>query len=157
MKTGWGTSPGRSAHEASYARAIPVFRYSPLRYRLIIALGLLVFGGAVALGVTAAVVGLVLVALFALGVKDRLRGGGVALAREGDVLIGGELRRPLPVAGTTFAIEAVNEGTWIIVLRGSEGKAVRLSPGGWALEGERFVTKPVAERALLGMGLSRQN
>ena len=117
----------------------------------------MVFGGAVALGVTVAVVGLVLVALFALGVKDRLRGGGVALAREGDVLTGGELKRPLPVAGTTFAIDADYEGSWIIVLRTSEGTTARLSPGGWALEGERFVSKAVAERALLEMGLVRHN
>ncbi len=156
MKTGWGTSPGRSGPQASYARAIPVFRYSPLRYWLVIAVGLVVFGGAVALGVTVAVVGLVLVGLFTLGVRNRLRGGGVALAREGDVLVGGELKRPLPVAGTTFAIEADNEGSWVIVLRGSEG-SVRLSPGGWALEGERFVSRAVAERALLGMGLTRHN
>jgi hypothetical protein len=123
-----------------------------------------VFGGALAYGVasasTAAIagscLGLVFVALFARGVRDRLRGGGIALMRDGDLLVGGELKRPLPLAGTTFAIESDHEGSWVIVLDAGSGERVRLSAGGWALDGERFVTRKVAERGLLDMGLTRR-
>jgi hypothetical protein len=123
-----------------------------------------VFGGGLAYGIASSsagaiaggCAGLVFVALFARGVRDRLRGGGVALTRDGELLIGGELKRPLPLAGTTFAFESDHEGSWVIVLHAGSGERVRLSAGGWALEGERFVTKNVAERALLGMGLTRR-
>ena len=76
--------------------------------------------------------------------------------RDGDVLIGGELKRPLPAADATFAIESDHQGSWVIVLSVGSEDPVRLSAGGWALDGERFVTKKVAEQALLGMGLTRR-
>jgi hypothetical protein len=98
----------------------------------------------------------VVVALFARGARDRLRGGRIALRRDGDLLVGHELKRPLPLAGTTFAIESDHEGSWVIVLDAGSGERVRLSAGGWALDGERFVTRKVAERGLLDMGLTRR-
>jgi hypothetical protein len=124
-----------------------------------------VFGAALAYGVvsssTGAIAtgcaGLVFAALFARGVRERLRGGGIALRRDGELLVGGELKRPLPVAATTFAIESDHEGSWVIVLQAQSGERARLSAGGWALDGERFVTRKVAERALLGMGLTRRD
>ena len=119
---------------------------------------LLVYGLAAAASwaIAAGAAGLVFVALFARGVWERLRGGRIALMRDGDVLIGGELKRPLPAADATFAIESDHQGSWVIVLSAGSEDPVRLSAGGWALDGERFVTKKVAEQALLGMGLTRR-
>jgi hypothetical protein len=131
---------------------------------LAIAAGVVVFGAVLAYGIGKASVGviaggcagLVFVALFARGVRDRLRGGRIALMRDGDQLVGGELPRPLPFAGTTFAIESDRQGSWVIVLEAGNGERVRLSAGGWAFDGERFVTRKVAERGLEGMGLTRR-
>ncbi len=121
--------------------------------------GVTVYGLAAAASpavIAAGAVGLAFSALFARGARDRLRGDRIALMRDGDVLIGGELQRPLPASDATFAIESDHQGSWVIVLNAGSEDPVRLSAGGWALDGERFVTFKVAEQALLGMGLTRQ-
>ena len=79
--------------------------------------------------------GLVFAALLARGVWDRLRGGRIALMRDGDVLIGGELERPLPAADATFAIESDHQGSWVIVLSaGSEDPCASAPAGGRSTE-----------------------
>lgn len=140
--------------------ASPVIRYSSARYRLVIALGLLLVAPLLTYGVAQdqtlalgpGLMGVLLLGLFTLGVRDKLRGNGVALAREGDALVGGELERPLPIAGTSFEIVTDYEGGWVIVLRHGDA-TVRLGAGGWAVDGERLVTKAVAEQMLLALGL----
>src|SRR2546423_809048 len=141
----------------------PVVRYSPVRYRLVIAVGLLCVGGVLTWGVAdrvppaiaAGSAGLLFVALFARAVWGKIRGGGCALAREGDVLVGSELDGPLPIAGTTFEIESDYEGGWVIVLRRHD-VTVRLGAGGWTTDRERFVTRAGAEQLLLDLGLTRR-
>ena len=44
--------------------------------------------------------------------------------------MGGELREPIKVEGTTFQLVSDYEGGWVIVLH-SESSKTRLSPGGW--------------------------
>jgi hypothetical protein len=141
----------------------PVIRYSPWRYLAVVATGLACFGLALVYGalqgeavaIAVGVAGLLLVGLFTLGVKDKLRDPGPALARDGDLLVGGELRRALPIAETTFEIVPDNRGSWVIVLR-SPQETVRLAAGGWRIAGERRVSKAVAERALMQLGLARR-
>lgn len=143
--------------------ANPIIRYSPIRYRVVITIGLLLavslLGYGVAQGQTIGLVGgfasLLLVGLFTLGVRDKLRDSGIALAREGDLLVGGELDRPLSIRETTFEIVSDYQGSWVVVLRNRDA-TIRLGAGGWRVEGERFVTKAVAERALIALGLKRR-
>lgn len=149
-----------------YARTVdvgPKIHYSPVRYRIVVATGLLIAASALAYGATqgeaiaiaGGLVGLLFVGLFARAVQDKLRAGALALARKGDFLVGGEVDPPLPIAETTFEITSDYEGSWVVVLR-SPDASIRLGAGGWKVEGERFVTKAVAERVLLGLGLTRR-
>jgi hypothetical protein len=146
----------------SAADILPTIRYSPVRYRLLIGMGVVAALTLLAYGVARAGVvytatgvgGLLLVGLCAYGVKDRLRTAGIALAREGDFLIGGELNQPLPVGETTFEIVSDYNGSWVIVLRHQE-RTVRLGAGGWKIDGVGFATRARAERALVALGLSR--
>jgi hypothetical protein len=141
----------------------PVVEYSPARYGAIIAIGLLIAGAVLVYGVTsgdtiaiaAGAVGLLFVGLFARGTKDKVLGRGPALAREGDLLVGGELAAPLPVSATTFEIATDYEGGWVIILR-APGVKKRLAAGGWNVDGKR-VTKRDAERVLVAMGLTPAN
>jgi hypothetical protein len=141
----------------------PIIYYSPGRYRLVVAIGMLLTASWLAYGITqsqaidiaSGIAGLLLVGLFARGIKGKLRYTGIALAREGDLLVGGELDRPLPVSETTFEIVSDYRGSWVIVLR-SRDATTRLGAGGWRIEGERFVTKKVAERVLLALGLKHR-
>jgi len=141
----------------------PVVLYSPLRYWIAIlvcvlfGLSMLVYGSSEHRGLMIATGAacLLFAGLFWLGVRTKLSGGGPALARDGEFLFGGELRRPLPVAATTFEIQPDNEGSWIVVLRSGDA-TIRLAAGGWRIEGERFFTKAVAERVLLDLGLAPQ-
>jgi hypothetical protein len=134
-----------------------------VRYRLGIAAGLLFGAALLAYGVAqrqavSGGIGLgtfVLVALVGLGFRGKMRDGVPALAREGEWLVGGELREPLLVRETTFEIADASVGGWMIVLR-NRHSTVRLSVGGWRLDGERFVTKAVAKRVLLAFGLKQQ-
>ena len=116
-----------------------------------VALAFGVSGGS-GIAIAAGVGGLVFVGLFALGTKDKMRNPGPALTREGDLLVGGELDAPVPIAGTTFEIKTDYEGAFVIVLRGPWGSK-RLASGGWKVGGER-VTKPVADRVLRELGLT---
>jgi hypothetical protein len=135
--------------------------YSPIRYRLVMAIGVVLAAAELAYGVAGGgttavavgVAGLVLVGLFARGVSDKLRQGVPALAREGAYLVGGELARPLPIADTTFEIVSDHAGSWVVVLRCADA-TIRLGAGGWRVEGERAVTRSVAERVLLALGLT---
>jgi hypothetical protein len=104
------------------------------------------------IGIGAGAVGLVFVGLFARGTKDKVLGRGPALVREGDLLVGGELAAPLPVAATTFEIATDYEGGWVIILR-APGVKKRLAAGGWNVDGKR-VTKRDAEHVLLALGLT---
>lgn len=143
--------------------ASPIVRYSSARYRLVIALGLLVAVSSLTFGVeqdqaialAAGLVSVLFVGLFTLGVRDKLWGNRVALARDGALLVGGELDRPLPIAETTFEIATDYEGGWVIVLRHGDA-TVRLGAGGWTVTGERLVTKAAADRMLLALGLQRR-
>jgi hypothetical protein len=129
----------------------------------VIVVGLLVSASLLAYGVihgeTTGVVGgsvsLLVVGLFALGVRHKVRGNAVALAREGDFLVGGELERPLSIADTTFEIVTDYEGSWVVVLCSGDAK-IRLGAGGWTAAGERSVTKAAADRLLLALGLKRR-
>ena len=139
-----------------------VIEYSPARYRLIIGAGAAIAATALIAGlasgtagaIAAGAGGLLLVALYWRGVSRKLRGG-VALAREGDLLVGGELPHPLPIAGTTYRIASDHGGSWIIELH-APGEVVRLGAGGWRVRGARFVTRAVAERALRDLGLTER-
>ena len=142
----------------------PVIRYSPARYRFFTAttavLGVSLCAYGVARGETktglAGIAILMFLALLLRGVIDRLRIGGVALAREGEVLVGGELRRALPAKGTEFEIVPNWEGGWVLVLRhGDVHVRLRGDRGGWKIDGQRRVTKEVLEQVLLEMGLTR--
>jgi len=140
-----------------------IIRYSPVRYRIVIAVGLLLATVLLAYGVvkggvisiTIGLAGMLFVGLFARGVRRKLSGGALALARDGELLVGGELNQPLPISQTTFEIVSDYEGSWIIVLR-CQGATTRLGAGGWRIDGQRFVTKAVAERALLAFDLKPQ-
>jgi hypothetical protein len=145
--------------------ARPVIRYSSVRYRIYIGLGaivgisLCVYGLARA-DLTSAVAGFSIVVFTAVllhSVRDRLRSGGMALGREGDVLVGGELKRPFPANDTEFEVVKGWEGGWAVVLHHGEA-SVRLpgDGGGWAIEGEHAASRKAVERALLEMGLSRR-
>ncbi len=144
--------------------AVPAIRYAAGRYRLIVLLGLVLTGGLLADGimradgalVVAAIAGLVLVALFGYSARAKLRPSAVALAREGELLVGGELSQPLMVAQTTFEVVPDHQGSWVIVLSGPEG-TTRLGAGGWRVEGERLFTRAVAERALVELGLTQRD
>lgn len=133
-----------------------MFTFSPARYRLAVAAGLVAFGTLIATGNTVAIAGVALTVLFALSVRDRLVHSGVALAREDDQLVGQALAQPLPATGTTFALEDDYNGGWLIVLTTAGGDRTRLYPGGWRLSGQGSVTKIRAEQALSDMGLTRQ-
>ena len=156
----------RRAPLTPYARPVepaPVARYASGRYRAAIAAGALCAGGLLVWGAAggatavaaAGAVGLLFVALFARATWDKASRGGCALARQGDLLVGGELARPLPVAGTTFEIASDHDGGWVIVLR-HPSQTVRLGAGGWTTDRERFVTRAGAERLLLDLGLTPQ-
>ncbi len=129
--------------------------FSPARYRIAVAAGLVAFGTLIATGNTVAIAGVALTVLFALSVRERLVHSGIALAREDDRLVGQALPRPLPAAGTTFALEDDYNGGWLIVLVTADGGRTRLSPGGWRLETGGSVTRARAEQALSDMGLTR--
>jgi hypothetical protein len=103
-------------------------------------------------GVAAAFGLLVFAGLFAFNVQGKLRDQTVALAREGEVLVGAELNQSLPIAETTFEIVSDYNGSWIVVLR-SQSATIRLSPGGWRMEGTKGPTKYVVVQALRAMGL----
>ena len=141
----------------------PTIRYSRATYGagiatgLLVAILLLVFGVAYHQSVSAieGLAVLLFVGVFALGVKHKLASRRVALAREGDLLVGSELKRPLPVSETTFEIVSDYEGGWGVVLRVRD-ETIALRAGGWKVEGERFVTKAIAERTLLALGLKQQ-
>ena len=107
-----------------------------------------------AVGIAGGVVAIVLFVLVARRIEGKLGPEGPALIRAGDVLTGGELRRPLPVPTTTFAVESRGAGRCVIVLRTPE-ETVRLTTDGWMTDEAWFVTKPAAERMLIGMGLTR--
>lgn len=115
---------------------------------------MLVYGvtAGAAIAIAAGAGGLLFVGLFARGTKDKVLGRGPALARDGDLLVGGELAAPLPIAATTFEIATDYEGGWVIVLR-APGVTKRLAAGGWNVDGKR-VTKRDAQRVLRALGLT---
>jgi hypothetical protein len=67
--------------------------------------------------------------------------------------VGDALRRPLPIAGTTYEIATDYEGSWVVVLR-HDGETLRLAPGGRRIDGERRATRDGVARALEQLGLS---
>ncbi len=146
--------------------ATPVIRYSPVRYRFYTATTAVLGMSLCAYGVTrgettsgfVGIAVLIFLALLLRGVIDRVRVGGVALAREGDVLVGGELRRPLPANGTEFEMVPNWQGGWVLVLRHGDTRVrLRGDGGGWKIDGRRRVTKELLERVLLEMGLTRES
>jgi len=141
----------------------PVIEYSPWRFLTVAALGLCVTGAMLAVGLlsgsavltAAAAFGFVVAVLFAASSLRRLRGGEPALLRRGTMLVGGELREPLPVSGTTFEVTTDNQGGWMIVLRPQAGRKVVLQPGGWTID-RRPVRRDDAAAAMLRLGLTQQ-
>jgi hypothetical protein len=138
----------------------PAIFVSPTPYRLVLVAGAVAFAALLILGGSAGTTaggigGLAAVALFGLGARDRLRGDGApALSRRGDELVGSALREPLPVAGTAFAIVDDHQGSWLIELHHG-GRTVRLSAGGWRVQGEGRVTRARAPQVLERLGLHR--
>jgi hypothetical protein len=141
------------SHE-KLGRVAPTIRVSPTPYRIVLAAGLIACGALLLIGATLpGAVGLAFAALFAIGVRERLRGGGApALARRGDELVGSALREPLPVAGTTFSLVDDHEGSWLIELH-RDATTIRLSAGGWRVDGEGRVTRTRAPQLLERLGL----
>src|ERR1700742_5060534 len=133
---------------------VPTIRVSPTPYRLVLAAGVIATAALLLLGGTlAGAAGLAFTALFAIGARERLRGGGEpALARRGDELVGSALREPLPVAGTTFSLVDDNEGSWLIELqRGPQ--TIRLSAGAWRVDGEGRGTRARPPQLLERLGM----
>ena len=138
----------------------PVIWHSGAAYAVTIAAGWVGAAGAVAAGIAGGVpvlavaggVAVVFMALFTRSAVGKLRSGRPALTREGEMLVGDALRTPLPVAGTTYEIRPDHEGGWVVVLHNG-GRALRLAPGGWRIEGERLTRQSVA-RVLGQLGLS---
>lgn len=147
----------------------PVFLYAAGRYRFLFLLCLCLGGLEAAYGLSRgdwliASIGGIFAgcsALFWLAVRDKIKAG-PALTREGNMLMGGELPRPIPVEGSRFQIRDDYEGGWIVLLWAGESE-FRLSPGGWTLEeefsgtgkslGARWPTRKMVREALLQLGL----
>jgi hypothetical protein len=127
---------------------------APVAAGLLAGAGLLVWGiaRAAAAGIAGGSIAVLLAGLFALGTRGKRRDGAVALRREGPWLVGDELPRALPVAETTFALQSDFQGSWVIVLR-CQGATLRLVAGGWRIAGEPRVTRTVARRTLIALGL----
>jgi hypothetical protein len=136
----------------------PVIYYSALAYRLagatglVVACALLAYGivQGQALNVAAGLAVVVVVGIFRH--RRKPRGGAVALAREGDLLVGGELPHPLPISETTFDMVPDHQGSWLVLLR-SGHDTIRLAPGGWKLRSKRIVDQAAARQVLLALGL----
>jgi hypothetical protein len=150
------------ADRDSTAGRWPVVYYSPVRYRAITAAGglfglvLIAYGLQTAGPLTAAVgvATLLLAIAFGYASRTKLRGNAIALTREGDNLVGGELRRALPVDGATFELPTDYQGAWTIVLRTPE-RAVRLGAGGWRAADKGHVTRELAGEILGALGLEK--
>jgi hypothetical protein len=138
----------------------PVVVYSRRRYVAPLFFGAVAFGGltvyAAFVGehgyLATGLIGLLFVVVSGYGVRSRLVGSVALTCRDG-FLVGGELREPVPVAGTTFEIKSDYYGSWLILLH-HDGQEVRLGAGGWRVEDGRRVTREVAERILLALGLT---
>jgi hypothetical protein len=141
----------------------PVINYSRARYVLMLAAAFVIavpmsiysISKGQAVAIVGGFIGLLVATLCALGALHTLRKDGPALAREGDLLVGNELERPLPISQTTFEIVLAPEKNWYIILRSGDVKK-RLYTGGWKLEGHHSVTKAVATQALLDLGLTER-
>jgi hypothetical protein len=90
--------------------------------------------------------------LFTMSVKDKIKPGAIALARKGDLLIGNELRNPLPIAETTFEIKSDYEGGWWVILH-HNNSSIRLGAGGWKVADRKLLTKDLVEKIFLSYGL----
>jgi hypothetical protein len=138
----------------------PVIYYSALAYRvagatgLVVACALLAYGivQAQALNVAAGLAVVVVVGIFRHANRRKPRGGAVALAREGDLLVGGELPHPLPISETTFDVVPDYQGSWLVLLRSGDD-TIRLAPGGWKLRSKAIVDQAAARQVLLALGL----
>jgi len=140
-----------------------VFYYAPSRYYvgigavILIAVSALIYGfiDKAWTGFAFALVLIAFSAIFAKAVKQKLRPGAVALTANGELLIGGELVQPLPIAETSFDTTSDYQGSWVIRLY-YQGSIIRLGAGGWKLRNERFITRDIAERELLAFGLQKR-
>lgn len=138
----------------------PVIYYSALAHRLagatgvVVACALLAYGivQGQALNVAAGLAVLVVVGIFRHANRRKLRGGAVALAREGDFLVGGELPHPLSISETTFDVVPDHQGSWLVVLESGDD-TIRLAPGGWKLRSKRIVDQAAARQVLMALGL----
>jgi hypothetical protein len=138
----------------------PVIYYSAVAYRVAGATGLVVVCALLAYGIVkgqplniaAGVAVLLVVGIVRHAYRRKLRGGAVALAREGDFLVGGELPHPLPISATTFDVVPDHQGSWLVVLRSGDD-TIRLAPGGWKLPSKRIVDQAAATHVLLALGL----
>jgi hypothetical protein len=84
--------------------------------------------------------------------RGRFRANAPALARHGELLIGGALRTPLNAADTTYELVSTHDAAWVIVLHHPDGVR-RISPGGLKVAGSRRFTRAVANDALQRLGL----
>jgi hypothetical protein len=142
---------------------MPVIYYSPFRYRIfvilsiLIAILMLVFGYVYDqwIFLVGGIFCLLFGILFSLAARSKLRPGTIALTREGDSLVGGELPQPLPIAETTFEINDDYSGSWVVCLYCGDQKIV-LGAGGWKIKGARFFTRAVAERTLSELGIEKR-
>lgn len=140
--------------------ARPVIYYSALAYRFAGAAGLVVVCALLAYGlvdrqplqVAAGLALLVVVGIVRHAARRKLREGAVALAREGDLLVGGDLPHPLPISETTFGLVADHHGSWLVVLESGDD-TIRLAPGGWTLRGKRIVDRAAVRQVLLALGV----
>ena len=103
-------------------------------------------------GMVIAAVAAVSAAGWALAVRRRLSRTPVALTRQGDLLIGGELPEPLPVAGATFSIVSEREGGWLVLLDAG-GRKVRMQARAWSLPEGRRPTRSAVGAALTQLGI----
>lgn len=137
----------------------PRIEYSWSVYAIVIA-AFLTSGALLAVGMLSGtllhIIGGVVFFLAAVGLTRLARHklhGEPALARESGMLVGGALREPLPLAGTTFEVKSDNDGSWVVVLFPADGLRIVLAPGGWMFAG-RPVRRRSAEAALRSLGLS---
>jgi hypothetical protein len=78
--------------------------------------------------------------------------GAVALARRGELLVGGELRAPLDAANTVYELVDTRDGGWLIALHDRD-TIHRISPSGLRTADGRRLTRPVAEVTLQQLGI----
>lgn len=86
------------------------------------------------------------------GTRKVYKTGAVALARRGELLVGGELRAPLEAASTVYELVDTRDGAWLIALH-QRDTIHRISPSGLRTANGRRLTRPVAEATLQQLGI----